>query len=445
MNFFNQLFTKTVDKKTNKQNAITNFLNNSNSDYKQWFSTEDGELNFSKEVKKSAIDYVGKFDLEKSSKTFNILPELRLAISKYFVRCNIKCDSKNVVIRANIFDLLQDLYDTIDFEDNKKILFALPIPSYFVQQCHDNQIGVLCLNANSKDGYKINFTNLKDSLANNKVKILFLNYPNSTAGIIMDHADAIAIATILQNNKDLLVVIDESLREMVLDDSIKPTSLASIDNIASQIITISSLKYYGLGNLDIAFACLRSKKIIAELFCQTINISYSNQQIIIAALLNSEDNQKHLAEIARQCRQNFSLVSEEIDIINQDLSRKFDKKNYFIKPLFDEAKVGNSILLNFSGLKGAKDSTSNKTIETDLDMAEFLKRETNIIMMPGQHCLLPAEEIILRLYLLKSKQEIRAGFKKIRKALTKLKVLSKKVSCTNLSKLKTGISNVKNL
>ena len=441
MNFLNKLLTKTKDETTANQNSAMNFLDDFKQNCQQWFCIGNDEHNFSKEVKKSAIDYIGKFGLEKSKKAFDILPELKLAIANYFARGKIKCDTKHIVMRANIFELLQDLYDAIGFEGDEKILFALPISSYFVQQCYDNAINIECLNTNIEDGWKINFADLEASLKNHKIKILFLNCPSNITGAILNQADATAIANILKNNKDLLVVVDESMREMVMDSVVKPVSLASIDNITEQIITISSLKYYGLASLDITFACLRNKPILAELFSQTTNISHTNQYIIISALSDNEDNHKYLAEIVEQCRQNSSLVHEELNIINQNLSQKFGKKDDFIKPFFDEMKAGNTMLLNCASLKGARDDIKNKTIETDLDMAEFLKRETNIAMMPGQCCLLPAEEMILMLYLLKSKQELRAGFKKIGQALMKLKMLSKNVSNANLHQLKTEIEN----
>jgi aspartate/methionine/tyrosine aminotransferase len=101
------------------------------------------------------------------------------------------------------------------------------------------------------------------------------------------------------------------------------------------------------------------------------------------------------------------------------------------------------MLLQFSGLKGSKTEIGNKTLETDLDIAEFLKRETNIAMMPGQCCLLPEEEMILRLYLLKSKQELRAGFKKINTAVMKLRMLSQKVTVSSSIQIGSGKGNVR--
>jgi aspartate/methionine/tyrosine aminotransferase len=440
MSFFDKLFTKKSQQSSDNQTGF-DFLDGCSDSCQKWFS--DDSDNYSKEVQKTASYYIEEFGLEKGGANFTLLPELKNAIADYFKRCSIKCNSTNVIVRSGIFELLQDLYEVIGFEEGEKVLFTLPISGYFIQQCHDNEIAVEFLNTDIKDGWKINFTDLEAAIQKHNVKVLFLNYPNNTTGAVLTTEEITLLVNVLKKNKDLLLIVDESLREIVLDNTSNSTSLAtslaislaSIDAVAAQIITISSLKCYGLHNLDIAFACLRSKATLAGLFSETINVSHINQHIAIAALLESDDNQKNLADIIEQCRQNADLVSQEVKNINSNLKQKFGKTEDFIKPLLDDLKVGNSMLLQFSGLKGSIAETGNKTLETDLDIAEFLKRETNIAMMPGQCCLLPEEAMILRLYLLKSKQELRAGFKKINAAVMQLKMLSKTISGANSSKL----------
>jgi aspartate/methionine/tyrosine aminotransferase len=439
MSFFDKLFSRKPQQSLNNQAAF-DFLGNSEN-CQQWFSNDSN--NYSEEVKKTASRYIEEFGLEKNSTNFTLLPELKNAIADYFKRCNIKCDSTNVVARAGIFELLQDLYKVISFEEGEKILFTLPISGYFIQQCQDREIDVEFLNTDMQDGWKINFVHLEAALQKHKIKILFLNYPNNTTGAVLTKEEISLLADILKKNKDLLVIADESLREIILHDNSKSISLASIDSIAAQIITISSLKCYGLNNLDVAFACLRSKSMLAGLFSETINVSHVNQHIAIAALLESDDNQRNLADIIEQCQQNSELVSGEIENINKNLKQKFGKTQDFIKPLVGDGKVSDSMLIQFSGLKGSLPETGTKTLETDLDIAEFLKRETNIAMMPGQCCLLPEEKMILRLYLLKSKQELRAGFKKINTAVMQLKMLSKTITSVNSSKLFSGKDNIR--
>lgn len=444
MSFLDKLFTKKPQQTSNNQ-AGFNFLDDCDQDSQKWFSCDNNydEQNYSATVKKSVLDYLGEFGLEKNSKNFTLLPELKETIANYFKRCNIKCDSTNVIVRDGIFELLQDLYEIIDFNKNEKILFTLPISGYFIQQCYDKEIDVEFLNTDIKNGWKVDFDELEAILQKHKIKVLFLNYPNGTTGAVLTKEEVLSLANIIKNNKDLLVIADESLRDITIDENSQPFSLASVDNIASQIITISSLKAYGLHNLDVAFACCKSKPIVAGLFSETVNISHANQHIAIAALLESDDNQRHLSEIIEQCQQNSNLVEEEIQAINENLGKKFGKNIDFIKPLLDDVKAGHSVLIQFSGLKGSKPETGNKTLETDLDIAEFLKRKTNIMMMPGQCCLLPEEEMILRLYLLKSKQELRAGFKKINEAVMQLRMLSQKITVSSSANLGSGKGNIR--
>jgi aspartate/methionine/tyrosine aminotransferase len=440
MSFFDKFFTKKSEQNQNNQDGF-DFLDSCFDGCQQWFSTSDD--NYGKEVKTSVAHYIAEFGLEKSSSSFTLLPELKNAIALYFRRCNIKCDATNIIVRGGLFDLLQDLYKTIGFKKDEKILFTLPISGYFIQQCNDNEIEVEFLNTDIKDGWKIDFVDLETILQKHKIKILFLNFPNNTTGAVLTSEEVTLLTNILRKHKDLLVICDESMREIILHDGLKSPSLAAIDDIAAQIITVSSLKCYGLHNLDIAFACLRSKAILASLFSETINVSHVNQNIAIAALLDSDDNQRNLADIIEQCKQNASLVFEEIDNINNDLKQKSGKSEDFLKPIFDNMEANNSMLIQFSGLKGSLPESGNKTLETDLDIAEFLKRETNIAMMPGQCCLLPAEAMILRLYLLKSKQELREGFKKINAAVMRLKILSKTISKASSVKLFPAKENVR--
>ena len=438
MTFLEKIFTQNPHKMPSNKAAFE-FINNSQKDCEKWFENEAPSL--SKEIGSKAVNYIEQFGLEKHSKSFELLPELKNAIAGYFQKCKIKCEAKNIIVRVGIFEILQDLYRVADFYTDEKILFALPISGYFAQQCHDNEIAIEFLNTDAKNGWKIDFANLESMLKKHSIKILFLNYPNGTNGTTLSQNDVLSLVAIVKKYQNLLVVVDESMRELFSHNGEQPLSLAAIHDISAQTITISNLKCYGLDNLDIAFACLQNKAIIAGLFSQQINVSYANQHIAIGALRASEDSKKHLAEIIDQCRQNSSLIKEELKTINENLSQKFGKDDEFVKSVSDTSQANNSILLQFSGLKGSKTEIGNKTLETDLDVVEFLKAETGIAMMPGQCCSLPEEEMILRLYLLKSKQELKAGFKKIGQALSHLKMLSKNISVTRSSKLSSPEKN----
>ncbi|MES2678051.1 MAG: aminotransferase class I/II-fold pyridoxal phosphate-dependent enzyme [Pseudomonadota bacterium] len=437
MNFLEKLFTKNSPKPNNK--AAFDFLDHCHKNCEKWFENDYQSL--SPEATRQAAQYVEQFGLEKNSNFFNLLPELKEAIAHYFQSCQIKCAANNIIVQVGIFELLQDLYQNIGIKKNEKILFALPISGYFIQQCHDNEIAVEFLNTDAQNGWKIDFAQLENILKNHKIKVLFLNYPSPTSGAVLSQSDVLALAEIIKQYPNLLVISDESLRELFVNKNRSVFSLAALEDIAAQIITISNLKCYGLDNLDIAFACLNQQNIIDALHRPQINISYTNQYIAIGALKASEDSQKHLAEMIAQCQQNFDVVTEELKIINENLSQKFGKKDDFIKSMNNELPISNSILLQFAGLKGSKGEIGNKTLETDLDMAEFLKQEAGIAMMPGQCSLLPKEEMILRLYLLKSKQELQAGFKKINQALLQLKTLSHNIAVRKSSKLSSKESD----
>ncbi len=441
MTFLEKLFTKTSPKPNNQaaNKAAFDFLDHCHTNCEKWFENDYQNLSFG--AKQQAIQYVEQFGLEKNSSVFNFLPELKEAIAHYFQRCQIKCSADNIIVQVGIFELLQDLYQNIGIKNDEKILFTLPISGYFIQQCYDNEIAVEFLNTNSENGWKIDFAELEAILKNQPIKILFLNYPNPISGAVLSQSDVLALSNIIKQYPNLLVIVDESLRELFLNENRSVFSLAAIDDIAAQIITISNLKCYGLDNLDIAFACLDRPNIIDALSSSQINISYANQRIAIGALETSEDSQRHLAEIIEQCQQNSALIMEELKIINKNLSQKFGKKDDFITSIIGESAINNSVLLQFSGFKGSKGEIGNKTLETDLDMAEFLKKEAGIAMMPGQCSLLPEEEMILRLYLLKSKQELKVGFKRINQALLQLKMLSHNISALKSSKLNSKESD----
>jgi len=430
-----KIFNKNSPKLSN-QDAF-DFLDHNQNDGEKWF--DDDQQNLSDVAIGSAINYVEEFGLEKSSNNFHIIPELKEAIADYFERCQIECVTSNVFVRVGIFELLHDLYKIAGIKNGEKVLFTLPISGYFIQQCYDNEIAVEFLNTDPQNNWQIDFSALENILEKHSIKILFLGNPNPINGTALSKDDMLNLAKILHNHKDLLVITDESLREFFISKNNQINSLAAIDDISSQIITISNLKCYGLGGLSIAFACIKNKNIIDNLPCDKINISKANQYIAIAALKISEDSQKHLSQIKEQISQNYSLVLEELKIINENLGQKFDKKDNFIKSINGESQINNSVLLQFSSLKGSKGSgDESDSLETDLDMAKFLKKEAGILMMPGQCCFLPAKKMILRFYLLKSQQELQAGFKRINQALMKLKTLGHNISVINSSKLNSS-------
>lgn len=395
------------------------FLNKLHSSKHNWFEADGYQPGYS--AMRSANKYINQFGLEKSGKNVPLAPELKAAIVNYFERCQIKCDENNIVVQSSIFDILSDIYKAANLQKDDKILFALPVSQYFAQQCYDADLQTVFLNTDSENGWKINPQTLEDLLQKHYIKILFLNYPNYTTGCALAKSEAAALAQIIKKQKDLLVIVDESAREIISGSHF---SLAALDEIANQVITISSLQNNNLAHLNIVFACIKNKNIFSKTYRDVINIPNSTQQIAISALEFSDDNQKHLSEIIEQCRQNTTLVMDEIKNINNDLKNIFGKEVDFVKPFLKNQPISNSILLQFLGLKDATNE-EGKTLKTDLNIAEFIQQQTDIAMLPGQFCLLPEEEMVLKLYLLKSQQELKAGFKKIGTALSKLNMLSR--------------------
>lgn len=428
---------KTTQPKNSK--SISDFLDNCTNDCQKWF--EASEYKPGKSTTKTANNYISQFGLERGSKNFPLLADLKTAIVHYFQTCQIKCDESNITVRANIFDILSDIYQASDLQKGQKVLFTLPISSYFAQQCYDAEIEVEFLNTDSSNNWKIDSAILSALLKKHPIKILFLNYPCTITGAVLKKSEAENIAKIIAQHPDLLVIIDESMREMIMDCGVQSFSLATFDNISNQIITISSLQHNNLAHLDITFACIKNKAIAAKTHRSSVNIATSNQHIAISALQHSEANQKHLAEIIEECHQNAKLVTEELKNINDSLKNIFGKSSDdFAKPFLQNQPISSSMLLQFSGLKGAK-TEENKILKSDLDLAEFLKQKTDIALLPGQFCFLPEEEMILKLYLLRSKQELKTGFKKINQAILKLKMLSKTISKASVAHLLEDIKN----
>ncbi|MCE3255894.1 MAG: aminotransferase, class [Rickettsiaceae bacterium] len=421
MKFIDKIFTKDPKKPPVNNKAALDFIASCNASEK-WF--EDDYQSLSGEANKKVIDYITQFGLEKSSKSFALMPELKTSIADYFKRCDIDCSSKNIIISSGIFELLQDLYNVVGFKEGEKVLFALPLSSYFIQECHDNNIATEFLNTDAKNNWKIIPSELETALQTQTIKILFLNYPNNISGAILTKEEAEKLAEIIAKYPNLLVVVDESLR--ILNSDSQQFSLGAIAEISSRVITIGSLKGSGLGNLDIYFACVKDESEAKKLSSETTNISTLNQQIAIAALAENKDNKEHIEEIIEHCRQNHQQVTEELKEINNNLGQKFNKKEEFVKPYLKSNPVSDSMLVQFDGLKGSASQTG--VLNTDLDMAKFLKSEAGIAMMPGQCYLLPEEEMVLKFHLLKSKQELKDGFKKINQALVQLKMLSKSLS-----------------
>lgn len=428
--------TTLLDKILHPQNNTLNnhkafeFLDQAQGSQK-WF--EANYSSYSKSASEAAAIYFGQFGLDKN-KTAQLEKNLLVAIAEYFNQYQIKCSAADIIVQDNVFDIISSIYKAIGLTKDQKVLFALPIASYFIQQCHDLEIAVEFLNTDAKTNWKIDPQTLAAALKKHKIKILFLNYPSNVTGAVITKEEALGLAAVIKQHPDLVVIVDEYLREMILVKDIEVCSLGAIDDIANQVVTLGSLKYNAAAHLDVAFACLKNKDLITKLYSDDVQIPASIQNIAIAALAPSANNREQLSKIIDECRQNAELIVEELKNINADLSEHFNKKDDFIK-LFSEAlPAGNSILLQFSGLKNGEVGINKKTLATDLDIAEFLKAETGIVMMPGQCCLLPEEEMILRLFLLKSKEELKLGFQKIHQAVAKIKLANKTLAHVNSSR-----------
>jgi aspartate/methionine/tyrosine aminotransferase len=323
----------------------------------------------------------------------------------FFKRQGIACQTENISLTSNILSALKEVLITVVPADSRKILVPTPTFGYYFQQFKDLKIEAETLPTLAENGFLPNPAELEEALIRSGAKVLLLCYPNNPTGAVMTEECAHAIAEIAHKH-DVFVISDEAFLNNSLSEK-KHFPIAAVEGMLDRSFTVTSIAKSMFIGQKTGFCVSRPE--IADSFALLGGYpTKHSQKIIAAAIEDSPENQEYLEKCRQHYLGNIGLVEKKLSELNTAFCAQFAEEKTYTKPLFSMPDATNVYLLDFSGLRGKK--YGEKTLETGLDIAEWLLKEVSIGTVPGECFLFNDSEMLVRMALNDSPQKIEMAF-----------------------------------
>ena len=211
----------------------------------------------------------------------------------------------NQIFLGNGSDEVIDLIIRIFAEPNRdEVLIFDPTYGMYEVAANINSVTLNRLNINSDFHININ-ENLKNTLSNERLKIIFICSPNNPTGNLIQEE---SVRYILEHFKGI-VVIDEAY----IDFSKQPSWIAQLSQYPNLVVMQTFSKYWGLAGLRVGM-CFASTEIVQYLdnVKPPYNISSVNQDRALEALKNMDSFAENLNIIHSEKRR----LIDELSSIN---------------------------------------------------------------------------------------------------------------------------------
>lgn len=346
---------------------------------------------------------------------------LKKSMVNHFSTQGILCEDENVVIGSGVLAIFDRVCEILAIkESGQEVLIVTPTFGMLYTNAVNRGLAVKLLETTREDDWQIKPAKLAESLQkNSNIRILLLNFPNNPTGKVMDEEQAIKIADVLKDYPDVIVVCDEILRDVILQDQVRPFSLAALPQMAERTVVIySTAKAMPLAGVRFAFSYMPEH--LAQIYKEITDTDVPPefiQNLIAKSLEDSPKMHEYLAQNNEEYRQNITHILNQLNLLNQKLNQHFGEEGIdYVKDYIKDPEAGNVYLLDFSGLKG-KLLKGGKTLETGLDVAKFLLEEADIGVVPGECFFLSPEDMTIRIPLSTPQKEISIGFEKIAQSM----------------------------
>jgi len=241
------------------------------------------------------------------------------------------------------------------------------------------------------------------SAITSKSKLLILNSPSNPSGACYSADDLKALAKVLENHPNLLILCDDIYEKLVYD-GFKFVTLAEIaPNLKNRIITLNGVsKSHSMTGWRIGY-CGAPKEIIKAISTiqsqSTSNPSSISQYAALAALNGPED---FLADFLKSFKARRDLVVNKLNQI-KGISCLTPQGAFYVFP-------------NCSKLFGLK-TPSGQVLNNSSDVADYLLSEALVSVVPGSAF---GSEGFFRISYATSERILETACEKIKEAVEKL-------------------------
>jgi aspartate aminotransferase len=324
-------------------------------------------------------------------------PELKNAIIEKLKRDNnLDYEQSEIIVSCGAKHSLYNLFQTV-IDDGDEIIIPAPFWVSYPDMAIIAGAKPVIINTDDKTGFKISCEQLKNAITA-KTKAMVINSPSNPTGAVYTQKELESIAQICIE-KNILIIADDIYEKLVYDD-FKFTSIASVSKQAKdRTVVVNGLsKAYAMTGWRIGYAA-GNKEIIAGMSkIQSQSTSNPTSISLKAAVeaLNGEQNSVEMMRKEFEKRRNF--IVEQLNSISGITCAK-PQGAFYVFPNIKEF-LGKT-------LKG-------KTINSDMDFADFLLQEAKIAIVPGSPF---GAQGYIRFSYATSMENLKKGMERLKEAL----------------------------
>ncbi len=352
---------------------------------------------------------------------------------QFFAKWGINAEEAKISLCDDILTTLKHIYSSLGLNQTNKIILPTPTFGFYLEQFRELGIGCEFLPTSKKEGYLPNPQELEKLIVETGAKALLLCYPNNPTGTVMTEECARSIADVVKRH-GVFVISDEAFINNQLSEN-RHFPIAAVEGMVDQSFTVTSMgKSCNIG-IKTGF-CVGNEDIVRDFRRLGGYPTKQNQKVLYTAM--GEESQEYLERCRQHYLRNIGIVKERLAELSGTFSENFGEVFEYSKPLVADPDATNVYVLDFSGLRG-KDR-NGKSMETGLDVAEWLLEDASVGVVPGECSLFKPEEMLVRIVLNQSPSELSLAFGNILEAASRIHNPQRSVISGEGTALVSGVS-----
>lgn len=374
------------------------------------------------------------------------IPMLRDATMEHYQDEGFNVANCSTFFSISVHQTLARVADTA-LDKGDEILMVAPTFGLFFTPLYQRGFNIKIAKLTEESDFKITPEILSEMLQKSpEAKLfIFINPDNPTGkSYVEEEVQELAKILIAHNAQrkidgkpPLIVFSDEVSKHISLRPDYKPSaSIGAVPGMEEFTITVDSLSKTLAPGLGLSYAIgpkwlVEGKMLNTEM--DFLAADYGPPQSIqyaAAQILTTERGRfkEHLLDSNMDYGRNLNLVTELVERLNVSLEsagiRNGDKKSFELVTVPDG---GLQCLVRASGLLGCKFSEQDRVISDDIILAEYLRRDLNVKILPAQSCGFDPEDVVFRTTYSKEPEKLITAFDRITDHLKSLTPPSAKI------------------
>jgi aspartate aminotransferase len=288
------------------------------------------------------------------------------------------------------------------FEKGDKVIIPAPYWVSYPAQLHLAGAEPVILSTTKKDNYKLQPQDLRAALEKEEIRGLILCSPSNPTGATYSAEELSALADILKDFPDVVVLFDAMYDRLYFDADVAPDLVATAPHLESRTITFNGFsKTYAMTGWRLGYAIGPKEVIKAMGTLQSQSTSNATSFVQYGGLAALELSDDILSERREAFRRRRDLIVDALRAID-GVECPMPTGAFYAFP-------------DFSAFIDPAKSDEDGYFADDLELTEYLLVDANVAVVPGSAFGFPGG---LRLSYAMSDDLIREGVQRIKVALT---------------------------